>query len=417
VSDMTVSCARNIVDVMNLIYQNNLTTVSGGNLSVLDENGDIWITPSGVDKGRLQVEDIVRVSPNGETHGRHKASIELPFHVEIYQSRPDIRAIIHAHPPALIAASLVHKTPPTAIAPIFLLNCSKIAIAPYALPGSQLLGENIARQFAQGCDAVLLENHGIAMGAGSLDEAWRKFELLNLCAGIAIHAAPSAPLKMVNSEQCQQFAQLIHTPFNYQSVADFLPQREELCSLAHRVHKKGLSPSGFFSLSQRLEDGSVLISRPECDLHRLSAKDIVRLDEPAPALSIAALHQAIYQQHSHIHAIMLALPPHAMGYACSGETFNSRLIPESYMVMRKVLMPAFSTLFDGSIPNLINWRSDVLLIHNAMVMVCGETPLKAYDRLEVLEYSAQAGNYARAIGDIVHIPDRDIDDIHDAFNL
>lgn len=416
-SEIAVSSPRKIVEVMNLIYRNNLTTVSGGNLSILDDDGAIWITPSGVDKGSLQEDDIVRIGADGTISGRHKPSIELPFHQQIYQSRPDIRAIIHAHPPALIAASLVHKTPPIAIAPLFKLHCAKIDIARYALPGSPLLGKNIAQQFALGCDAVILENHGIAVGDKSLDDAWLKFELLNFCAATAIHGAPLGPLKTLSDEQCEKFRGLMQARQRYPLTQEHLPERQALNDIAHRVQQKGLSPCAFFSLSQRLEDDTVLISRSDKMLHTLTADDFVRLAEtPAPS-SLAALHQAIYARHPRIRTIMMALPPHAMGFACTGVPFDSRLIPESYMVMRQVKSPEYEALFDGSLPDFIDRRSDVLLIQNAMVMVCGESPLKAYDRLEVLEFSARAGDYARALGHIVHIPPQDIEDIHQAFNL
>lgn len=416
-SESTVNVPRKIVEVMSLIYRNNLTTISGGNISMLDENGDIWITPSGVDKGNLQEHDIVRINVDGTVFGEHIPSIELPFHQQIYQSRPDIRAIIHAHPPALIAASLVHQTPPIDIAPMFKLQCAKIDIARYALPGSPLLGKNIAQQFAQGCNAVILENHGVAVGDKSLDDAWLKFELLNFCAATAIHAAPLGPLKMLSNEQCEKFWRLTQTPQRYPLEQEHLAERRILNNIVHRVQQKGLSPCGFFSISQRLKDHTVLMSCPDQGLHILTENDFVRLPETPVNPSLAALHQAIYARHPHIHTIMTALPPHAMAFACTGVPFDSRLIPESYMVMRQVKTPVYESLFDGSLPDLIDRRSDVLLIQNAMVMVCGESPLKAYDRLEVLEFSAKAGDYARALGRIVHIPAQDIEDIHQAFNL
>ena len=91
--------ADQLVMIMQRIYSCGMTTTSGGNLSIRDENGDIWITPTGIDKGSLTREDIVRVSPSRETFGPHQPSVELPFHREIYRLRPDLRAILHAHPP------------------------------------------------------------------------------------------------------------------------------------------------------------------------------------------------------------------------------------------------------------------------------------------------------------------------------
>ena len=103
--------ADQLVMIMRRIYTGGMTTTSGGNLSVLDQNGDIWITPSGVDKGTLTRGDMCCVKPNGTIVGQHKPSVELPFHASIYTSRPDLRAVLHAHPTHLVAFSVVRKLP------------------------------------------------------------------------------------------------------------------------------------------------------------------------------------------------------------------------------------------------------------------------------------------------------------------
>src|SRR6188474_1261190 len=87
-----------ILETMDRIYRHRMTTTSGGNVSIRDDAGDIWITPARVDKGSLRREDIVRVGPDGAQSGLHRASSELPFHQAIYKSRPDLKAIVHAHP-------------------------------------------------------------------------------------------------------------------------------------------------------------------------------------------------------------------------------------------------------------------------------------------------------------------------------
>ena len=106
-----------LVAIMNRIYHNGMTTLSGGNLSIKDDNGDIWITPSGIDKGKLTPRDMMCVRPDGTVEGPHKPSSELPFHRAIYQLRPDLSAIVHAHPPALVSFSIVRQVPDTRIIP------------------------------------------------------------------------------------------------------------------------------------------------------------------------------------------------------------------------------------------------------------------------------------------------------------
>src|SRR5919197_5545907 len=103
--------ADQIAAIMARIYQGGMTTTSGGNLSIREESGEIWITPSAVDKGSLTREDVVDVMPGGRHVGRHRPSVELPFHELIYARRPDLRAIVHAHPPALVAFSIASKVP------------------------------------------------------------------------------------------------------------------------------------------------------------------------------------------------------------------------------------------------------------------------------------------------------------------
>ena len=117
---MNFSCLHprdQIVATMERIYGRNMTTTSGGNISIHDENGDKWMTPARVDKGSLRRQDIVRIGKDGAVEGLHPPSSENPFHLSIYAARPDIRAIIHAHPGALVSFSICGHTPDTRLFP------------------------------------------------------------------------------------------------------------------------------------------------------------------------------------------------------------------------------------------------------------------------------------------------------------
>jgi L-fuculose-phosphate aldolase len=78
--------------IMKRLYGYGMTTTSGGNLSILDNEGNMWISPGSVDKGTLRPEDIVCVKADGTVVGIHKPSSEFPFHRHIYKLRPDIKA-------------------------------------------------------------------------------------------------------------------------------------------------------------------------------------------------------------------------------------------------------------------------------------------------------------------------------------
>ena len=92
-----------IVDIIKRIYTNKLTTSSGGNISIIDRKGKIYITPSAIDKNSLIFNDIVKIHKSGNIRGKHKPSSEYPFHQAIYNNCPEIKAIIHAHPPLIVS--------------------------------------------------------------------------------------------------------------------------------------------------------------------------------------------------------------------------------------------------------------------------------------------------------------------------
>ena len=140
--------ADQLVMFMQRIYDKGLTTTSGGNLSIMDSDGNIWITPASVDKGTLSRKDIICVHPDGTTDGPHKPSSELPFHASVYKMRPDLKAVLHAHPPALVAFSIASRVPNLDLIPSIRRICQDAQIAVYGVPGSEDLGDKIGAVFA-----------------------------------------------------------------------------------------------------------------------------------------------------------------------------------------------------------------------------------------------------------------------------
>ena len=165
-----------ILQAIGRIYTYRMTTTSGGNLSIREANGDVWITPARVDKGSLGRADIVLVRADGKVEGKHPPSSELPLHQAIYKARPEVRGIVHAHPVALVAFSLAHQVPDTRLFHQAWHVCGQPGFAPYALPGTVALGESVAGAFAKGHDCVILENHGVVTAGESLQQAFRRFE-------------------------------------------------------------------------------------------------------------------------------------------------------------------------------------------------------------------------------------------------
>lgn len=274
--------ADQLVMIMQRIYSCGMTTTSGGNLSIRDENGDIWITPTGIDKGSLTREDIVRVSPSGETFGPHQPSVELPFHREIYRLRPDLRAILHAHPPTLVAFSLARRIPDIRLTPDVRRICGDVAMAAYDVPGSRQLGVNIARRFAEGYQTVVMENHGCVCGARDLFGAFMAFETLDFCGRMELYARKLDAPRPLTPEQLSRACGAEGLQ------ADALPAaaassreralRRDLCGMIHRAYDQRLCTSAQGAFSQRLSGESFLMTPHRKDRRYLDVADLVRVE-------------------------------------------------------------------------------------------------------------------------------------------
>src|SRR5512141_1405322 len=108
----TPSAPEQLSTVMTRIYNRGLTTPSGGNLSVLDDDGGLWVTPSLLDKGRLGSEMMVKIAADGSWSGSVKPTSEWYFHRAVLQARPDARACAHAHCTSLVAFSVLGQPLP-----------------------------------------------------------------------------------------------------------------------------------------------------------------------------------------------------------------------------------------------------------------------------------------------------------------
>jgi L-fuculose-phosphate aldolase len=256
--------ADQLVMIMERIYGYGMTTTSGGNLSILDETGDVWITPGGIDKGSLTRKDIIQIKPDGTIIGNHKPSVELPFHQLIYKKRPDVKAILHAHPPALVSFSIVRKIPNTALIPNANLICGEVGMAEYGLPGSIDLGEKIAKVFENGNDTVILENHGVVVAAEDLFKAFMAFETLDFCARLEIKANQIGKPHFLNRKH-------LEIARNKQDVElkGFIPRsfssnekdlRREMCQLIHRAYNQKLFTSTQGTFSSKLDEDSFVIT-------------------------------------------------------------------------------------------------------------------------------------------------------------
>ncbi|MDI9497084.1 MAG: class II aldolase/adducin family protein [Bacillota bacterium] len=420
--------ADQLVMMMSRIYNRGMTTTSGGNLSIRDAGGDVWITPSGVDKGSLTRDDIMRILPDGTVLGPHKPSSEYPFHLEVYRRRPEISAVLHAHSPGLVAFSIARVLPEMRLTPELESVCGSIAMADYRLPGSEALGDVIADSFAEGHDVVLLENHGVVIGADTIFRAFMRFETLENSCRLQINALRLGRLRPLSAEHVR-IADAKRRP----ELSEFIPSRHssgeralrrELITLIRRSYAQGLFSSTQGTYSARLDDGSFLITPYGQDRAYLEVEDLIlirggmREAGKTPSRSVG-LHELIYRTHPDVRSILVAHPPHIMAFAVTEAAFDPRTIPESYILLRDPGRIPFGASFMKPEWTAAEFsaRRPLVICENDCVIVTGQSLLNAFDRLEVAEFTAKSILESRDLGPVVHIGAEDIADIDVAFRL
>ena len=420
--------ADQLVMFMQRIYDKRLTTMSGGNLSIRDDDGNIWITPAGVDKGTLTRRDIICVKPDGTVIGPHKPSSELPFHISVYKMRSDLHAVLHAHPPALVAFSIVRQCPSLDLIPTVRRVCPDVRIATYAVPGSEALGANVGAVFADGCDIAILENHGVCVGAPDMFTAFQRFETLNYTASLEVLGRKVGNIHELPADAYRMSETNFHTKMD-----DFIPNsrsseelaaRRDMITLIHRSYQMGLFTATHGTYSVRLADGSFVITPFNYDRAYLEEDDLVRVKAGMKELGktpsrAVHLHEKIYETHPDIQAILLAHPVHAMAFAVTDAAFDARTIPESYILLRDVKKIPYEEIYtnpDQMAKEFVP-SCPAVMVENDCVIVTGGSLLQAFDRLEVMESTAHSIISAQEIGPIVHITDPEIEEIKEAFHL
>ena len=179
---------RELVDVSRRLYARGLVAATDGNVTARLENGTFLSTRSSLNKGMATPEDILEVSALGEPiDSRLKPSTELGMHLFIYSERPDVGAVVHAHPPYATAFAVAGLGMPECVFPEVVVGLGAIPLARYATPSTPEVAASLA-PFVKSATAVLLENHGVVTYGRDLYDAYFKMEKVEHAAHILLLA-------------------------------------------------------------------------------------------------------------------------------------------------------------------------------------------------------------------------------------
>jgi L-fuculose-phosphate aldolase len=175
-----------IVECGRLMYQRRLINSTDGNFSIRLSNGNILITPAGIAKGRMNPDDMLILNLSGDVISSkpdRKPSTETDMHLEVYNNRDNVHAVIHAHPVFSTTITVANLEFPNDILPEVMVTLGSVPIAEYATPSSHEDAE-VIRPFLKTHNAILLRQHGSLTYGKTLEEALIHLERIEHAAEI-----------------------------------------------------------------------------------------------------------------------------------------------------------------------------------------------------------------------------------------
>ena len=175
-----------IVRFGKMLHQNGLVAATDGNISVRMGDGTVLCTPTLMSKGMMEADDLVIVDEHGrKLSGRREASSEIAMHLLIYRERPDVNAVVHAHPPTATGYAAAGIPLDTALCSEIVVTLGSVPLARYGTPGTTELAEALAPLIADH-QAILMANHGVVTYGEDLLTAYMNMETVEHYAKIAL---------------------------------------------------------------------------------------------------------------------------------------------------------------------------------------------------------------------------------------
>jgi L-fuculose-phosphate aldolase len=266
----------------------------------------------------------------------------------------------------------------------------------------------------------------VVIGGSDLSDAFQRFETLEFAAHTLIRATALGPVQVLPSEALGAQTLPAFGKADAETASNAEKElRSQICRFVHRAYEQRLLISTAGAFSARLGSDDFVVTPRRRDRLKLSPPGIVRIRQGACLASqspsrAARLHTAIYKLHPEIGAVINAQPVHASAFCMTTAPLSTHTIPESYVVLNNVPKLPFLRIVEDAekIAAAISVsKCPVVLIANEGALVVGKTLLEAFDRLEVLEATAEALCLAKQLGPIVPMSTAALDELRRAFNI
>ena len=199
---------QDILDAGRRLYDKGFVVSNDGNISARISEDRIVATPTGLCKGTLSLDDLCVCDMDGnKVSGTLRPSSEIGMHIFLYRERPDIQAVVHAHPPTATGFSVAGIPLTDCVLPEVVITLGSVPIAKYGTPGGTEISEPI-RRYVQEYDAYLLENHGATTIGTTVMNAYFKMETLEHFARILFVARQLGGVNVLDEEQVGKLVEI-----------------------------------------------------------------------------------------------------------------------------------------------------------------------------------------------------------------
>jgi len=197
---------REIVAIGKLVYQKGWIAANDGNISIRLADGRILCTPTNVSKGMMDEDDLIICDCEGnKLEGRRERTSELAMHMTIYRMRPDVEAVLHAHPPVATGFAVAGRALDLALLPEVVIGLGSVPLAKYGLPGTPELTAGMLDLIPK-YDAILMANHGCVSYGLTVQQAFFRMEVVEHYARITLVAELlGGPKVLPRAEVCKLF--------------------------------------------------------------------------------------------------------------------------------------------------------------------------------------------------------------------
>ena len=179
---------EDIIRIGQLVFQKGWVAANDGNITVRMDAERILATPTGVCKGMMHVDDLIIVDMKGnKIAGRAERTSEIAMHLTVYEMRPDIKAVVHAHPPVATGFATAGKPLNLALLPEVVISLGCVPLAAYGLPGTTALTEPMLPLIPK-YDALMMANHGAVCYGEDVYKAYFRMETIEHFARIQLVA-------------------------------------------------------------------------------------------------------------------------------------------------------------------------------------------------------------------------------------